>query len=279
MTDTDRPLAIVTGASSGIGASYARRLAEKGYELVLVARRRDRLQDLAREVQSGWGATAEVIVGDLCETKTIDEVAARAAQGDVDMLVNNAGFAGYRPFIDLSPEVAENLMSLQVRAPTLLTRAVLPGMVQRHRGSVVNVGSLLALSATIPANPMPHRAVYAGAKSYLLTFTQALAGELTDTGVKLQALLPGVVATGFHNDLRMDPGRLAAMAMQPDEVVTASLIGLERGEVICVPGLDDPSLLDNLGNASGPFWQRQTGPSWQPVTKLPRQAGSGLTWV
>ena len=249
MAESNRPVAIVTGASSGIGTSYARRLADKGYDLVIVARRRDRLQDLAREVQSRWGATAEVISGDLCETKMIDEVAARASQGDVDMLVNNAGFAGYRPFIDLYPEVAENLMSLQVRAPTLLTRAVLPGMVQRHRGSVVNVGSLLALSATIPPNPLPHRVVYAGTKSYILTFTQALAGELKDTGVQLQALLPGVVATEFHNDLPMDPGRLAALAMPPDEVVTASLIGLERGEVICVPGLDEPSLLDNLGKA------------------------------
>jgi short-subunit dehydrogenase len=249
MADTNRPVAIITGASSGIGASYALRLAEMGYDPVIVARRRDRLQDLAREVQSRWGATAEVIAGDLCETKTIGDVAARASQGDVDMLVNNAGFAGYRPFIDLYPKVAENLMTLQVRVPTLLIRAVLPGMVQRRRGGVVNVASLLALSATIPPNPMPHRAVYAGAKSYLLTFTQALAGELRDTGVQLQALLPGVVATEFHNDLRMDPGRLAAMAMQPDQVVAASLVALERGELICVPGLDDPSLLDNLGKA------------------------------
>src|SRR5919109_3669187 len=213
MADTGRPVAIVTGASSGIGASYARRLAEKGYDLVIVARRRDRLQYLAREVQTRWGATADVIPGDLCETETIDEVIARVYRSEVDMLVNNAGFAGYRPFIDLYPEVAENLLSLQVRVPTLLTRAVLPGMVQRHRGSVVNVGSLLALSATIPANPMPHRAVYASAKSYLLTFTQALAGELRDSGVRLQALLPGVVANEFHNNLPMDPGRLAAMAM------------------------------------------------------------------
>ena len=269
MPDTNRSVAIVTGASSGIGASYARRLAEKGYDLVIVARRRDRLQALAKEVQSRWGATAEVIAGDLCETKTIGEVAARASQGDVDMLVNNAGFAGYRPFIDLYPEVAENLMSLHVRAPTLLTRAVLPGMVQRHRGSVVNVASLLALSATIPPNPLPHRAVYAGAKSFILTFTQALAGELKDTGVQVQALLPGVVATEFHNNLPMDPGRLAAMAMQPEEVVAASLAALERGELICVPGLDDPSLLDNLGKAQRAIMEAVNRPQLAARYKTP----------
>ena len=249
MSDRNRPVALVTGASSGIGATYARRLAEKGYDLVIVARRRDRLQDLAKEVDSRWGARAEVMAGDLCDPNNTQDVAARAARNDIAMLVNSAGFAGYRPFLELDPHLADDLMALHVRALTLLTRAALPGMVQRRRGSVVNVSSLLALSATIAPNPLPHRAVYAGAKAYVLAFTQALAGELKDRGVQLQVLLPGVVATEFHNNLPMDPGRLAAMAMKPEEVVAASLLALERDELVCVPGLEDPSLIDALGKA------------------------------
>lgn len=260
MADRTRPVALVTGASSGIGAIYARRLADNGYDLIITARRRDRLEELATRVRSDSGASTEIIAGDLCLSEVTDEVSARASKGDVEFLVNNAGFAGYRPFVDLYPQVAQNLIDLHIRALTLLTRAVLPSMVQRRSGSIVNVASLLALSGTIPANPLPHRAVYAGAKSYILTFTQALAGELKDAGVRLQALLPGVVASEFHNDLPMDPGRLAAMAMQPDAVVAASLAALERGELVCVPGLDDPSLLDGLGAAQRAVMQAANGP-------------------
>lgn len=260
MAERNRPIALVTGASSGIGATYARRLAEKGYDLIITARRKDRLEELATQVGSASGASTEIIAGDLCLSEVTDEVSARASRGDVEILVNNAGFAGYRPFIDLYPHVAENLIYLHVRALTLLTRAVLPAMVQRRSGSVVNVASLLALSGTIPANPLPHRAVYAGAKSYILTFTQALAGELKDTGVRLQVLLPGVVATEFHNDLPMDPGRLAAMAIDPDSVVAASLAALDRGELICVPGLEDPSLFDSLGGAQRAVMQAGNRP-------------------
>lgn len=269
MADRKRPIALVTGASSGIGAAYARRLAEKGHDLVIVARRRDRLEELASEVQSRWGATAEVMAGDLCESEMTSSVSTRASRGDIETLVNSAGFAGYRPFIDLYPHVADNLIDLHIRALTLLTRAVLPPMVQRRRGSVVNVSSLLALSGTIPTNPLPHRAVYAGAKSYILTFTQTLAGELQDTGVQLQVLLPGVVATEFHNDIPMDPGRLAAMAMKPDDVVAASLVALERGELLCAPGLDDPSLLDNLGKAQRAVMEAANRPQLANRYKTP----------
>jgi short-subunit dehydrogenase len=246
---TGRRIALITGASSGIGAAYAERLAADGYNIALVARRRNRLEEVAKRLESGHGAGSEVLAADLTVPTAVAELGDWAATNPIDILINNAGFAGYRPFVQLETKVADDLLALHIRAVTLLTRAVVPGMVQRRRGVVINVGSLLALSGTIPPNPLPYRAVYAGAKAFILTFTQALALEVKDSGVRLQALLPGVVATEFHASLNLDPNRLASMAMKPEEVVAASLASLEKGELICVPGLDDPSLLDNLGKA------------------------------
>ena len=245
-SDKERPIALVTGASSGLGASYASRLAEQGHDLVLVARRRERLEDLATRLRSSPGAKAEVLVADLTDGKGLSDVESRASRGDLEVLVNNAGFAGYRPFVTLEPAVAENLIRLHILAVTRLTRAGLPGMAQRKQGAIINVASLLSLSGSIPANPMPYRATYAAAKAYILTFTQALAGELKDSGVRVQVCLPGVIATEFHDQLNLNRDRLATMAMQPDDVVAASLTALERNEVICVPGLEDSSLIDQL---------------------------------
>jgi short-subunit dehydrogenase len=245
----ERRRALITGASSGIGADFARQLARRGHDLVLVARRRERLEALEEELRRAAGSACEIMVADLVDQQGLDRVRGRIEKGDVDLLINNAGFPGYRPFVDIDPNVADDLLRLHVRVPTLLTRASLPEMVRRNRGGIINVASLLSLSGTIPPNPMPYRAVYAGAKSYLLTFTQTLAGELKDSGVRLQVLLPGVVNTEFHDKLNMDRGRLASMAMKPDEVVTASLAALDRGELICAPGLDDPSLFDAVGDA------------------------------
>lgn len=257
---TGRPIALITGASSGIGAAYAERLAADGYNLALVARRRERLEELAGTLQAAHGTTSEVLAADLTDPTAVNELGDWAAANPVDMLINNAGFAGYRPFLQLDAKVADDLLAIHIRALTLLTRAVLPGMAQRRRGAVINVASLLALSGTIPPNPLPYRAVYAGAKSYILTFTQALALEVKDTCVRLQALLPGVVATEFHESLNVDRERLARMAMKPEEVVAASIASLEKGELICVPGLDDPSLLDNLGKAQQAVMQAGNQP-------------------
>jgi short-subunit dehydrogenase len=161
-SDHTRPTALITGASSGLGAGYARRLAEQGYDLVLVARRRDRLESLAGELRSANGARSEVLAADLVEPEGFAAVRARAGRGDLEVLINNAGFAGYRPFVELDPELADDLVRLHVRVPTLLTRAALPHMVRRRSGAVIKLASLLAVSGTIPANPMPYRAVYAG---------------------------------------------------------------------------------------------------------------------
>ena len=266
--DRRHPVALVTGASSGIGASYATRLGQDGYDLVLVARRRDRLDDLAERLGSN-GSTVEVLACDLTDPTGLAKIEARASQGDIEFLVNNAGFAGYRPFAELDPKIAEDLIRLHVLAVTRLTRAALPTLVQGGSGAIVNVASLLSLSGSLPANPLPYRATYAGAKAFIVTFTQALSGELPASGVRLQALLPGVVATEFHDTLNVDRSRMASMAMGPDEVVTASLAALEHGELICVPGLEDPALIEQLTGAQRAVMQAGNRPQLAARYKAP----------
>ncbi len=242
-TPRSRPLALVTGASSGIGTAYAERLARDGYDVVLVARRRERLEVLAQRLRVAAGAQAEVLTADLADAGGLARVETRVA-GDppVTLLVNNAGFGGYRPFVEVEPKVIDALIDIHIRTVARLNRAALPGMVHRGSGGVINVASLLALSGALPPNPLPHRAVYAGAKAFMLTFTQVLAGELAGTGVKVQVCLPGVVATEFHTVQGMDMSKRPRMTAE--DLVAGSLASWARGEIICIPALEDASLMD-----------------------------------
>jgi short-subunit dehydrogenase len=242
------PRAIVTGASSGIGAAFAERLARDGHDVVLVARRRERLEELAARLRREADARAELLVADLTDAGALAEVEARVAGDEsLALVVNNAGFGGYRPFIQLDPTVMDDLIGIHVRAVARLTRAALPGMVRRGTGAVINVASLLALSGPMSPSPLPYRATYAGAKAFMVTFTQALAGELGGTGVRVQVCLPGVVATEFHTVQGIDMSTRPRMTA--GDVVTASLAALARGEVTCVPALHDGSLLERLVEA------------------------------
>jgi short-subunit dehydrogenase len=243
--------AVVTGASAGIGAVYARRLAERGDDLVLVARRVERLEALAGELRDAHGVAVEVVAADLAQPADVERVAGRAAAADVDLLVNNAGISGYGAFAEADPAVLARVIALNVTAPTLLARAAVPGMLARGRGAIVNVASLLAFAGALPPGPLPERAVYAGTKGYVVTFSRTLAAELADTPVQVQALCPGYTATEFHMTSGADPVQGTAPeeppgAMSAEDVVTASLAGLERREVVVAPGLDDPAAVDRL---------------------------------
>lgn len=236
----------MTGASSGIGAAFARRLAADGHDLVVVARREDRLRALASSLEDDHGVEVHVVVADLASPSDVEDLASTLARGHgVDLLVNNAGAAGYGPFLDLTPERAEDLIRVHVTATTLLSRAVLPGMVERGAGAVVNVASLLAFGESLPPDPLPHPAVYAGCKAYVVACTQTLHHELAGTGVRVQACCPGIVATEFHDAAGVDRSRSPFPPMQPDNVVTASLEALRLGEVLCLPGLDETALVSD----------------------------------
>ncbi len=187
-----RPIALVTGASSGIGRVYAKRLAADGYDLVITARREARLKDLARELEAA-GAKAEIVVADLDTPEGVAKVEKRAAKGDIAMLVNNAGYQTYMPFVELDPDVAEAQIHAMVTAVVRLTRAVLPAMLKRGAGDIVNVSSTLAFSAGMTEPFLPKRANYAATKAFVNAFTEIVANEVAGTGVRLQALCPGVV--------------------------------------------------------------------------------------
>ena len=231
-------LALVTGASSGIGWAFAQRLAADGYDLVAVGRRLDRLQELAASLT---GVQAEPLAADLSTDEGVDKVAEMCASQPVTMLVNNAGVAHYMPIAELPADKARELVHVKVVAPTMLARAAVPGMLARGAGTIINVAGMLAFSGPAPQGALPRRAVYAGALAHLVAMTQVLHEELKSAGVKVQVLCPGVVATGFHERQGLDLS--AVPRMSAADVVTASLRGLELGEVVCAPGVEDAGLL------------------------------------
>jgi len=194
-------LAIVTGASSGIGAAFAERLAADGYDLVLVGRRADRLEDLAASLTD---VKVQPVVADLSTDDGVDEVAELCTSLPLTMLVNNAGVAHYMPIAELPAEKARELVHVKVVAPTMLIRAAVPGMVARGEGAIINVAGMIAFSGPAPQASLPRRAVYAGTLAHLVAMTQVLHEELRSQGLRIQVLCPGVVATEFHERQGLD---------------------------------------------------------------------------
>lgn len=225
----NRPVALVTGPTSGLGAGFARQLARAGYDLVLVARDRARLEALAEEL-AAVGAASEVLVADLSTAQGRDAAVARAAAG-VDFLVNNAGFGTSGEFWSADPALLQAQLDVNVTAVMHLTRAALPSMVAAGRGSIVNVASVAGLLAG-------RGSTYSASKAYVVSFTEGLAGGLAGTGVRIQALCPGFVRTEFHQRAGIDmSGTGDFLWLDVDDVVETSLKDLGRGKVVCVPGL------------------------------------------
>jgi uncharacterized protein len=231
-------LALVTGASSGIGKAFAERLAGGSYDLIVVGRRRERLEALAASLPD---VAVQVVAADLSTDDGIDTVAELCASQPLTMLVNNAGVAHYMPMAELPAEKARELVHVKVVAPTMLTRAALPGMVARGAGTIVNVAGMIAFSGPAPASQLPRRAVYAGTLAHTVAMSQTLHAELEGTGVQVHVACPGVVATEFHEVQGMDLS--AVPRMSADDVVVAALAGIELGEVVSAPGVEDYSLL------------------------------------
>jgi short-subunit dehydrogenase len=238
-------VALVTGASSGIGQAFARRLGAEGYDLVVVGRRRDRLEELVSEL-----ADVEVrpLVADLGTDAGVDAVAEWCATEPVAMLVNNAGVAHYMPFVELPADKANELLHVKAVAPTMLARAAVPGMVDRGDGTIINLSGMLAFSGPASLEQLPlRRAVYTATLAHTVALSQVLHEELKSHGVRVQALCPGVVATEFHERQGLDLSSVPRMSA--DDVVTASLRGLELGEVVCAPGVERSDLLEAVFHA------------------------------
>jgi len=243
--DSRTRLALVTGASSGIGRAFARRLGADGYDLVVVGRRRDRLEELAVALPD---VKVRHLVADLGTDAGVEVVADLCASEELTMLVNNAGVAHYMPFTDLPASKANELLHVKVVAPTMLARAAASGMVARGEGTIINVSGMLAFSGPAPIEKLPlRRAVYTGTLAHIVALSQALHEELKSQGLRIQALCPGVVATEFHERQGLDLS--AVPRMSAEDVVAASLRGLDLGEVLCAPGVERADLLDAVFNA------------------------------
>jgi short-subunit dehydrogenase len=231
---TSRPVALVTGASAGIGRELAAILAREGHDLVLVARREDELTTLAGELKERYGADARVIPADLAQPDAaqllVDELGASAT---VDVLVNNAGFGGHGSFAERTRDEDLRMIAVNVTALTDLTKLVLPGMVARGRGRILNVASTAAFQ------PGPFMAVYYASKAYVLSFSEALAEEVRGSGVTVTCLCPGVTITEFQQvagveDITLNKGPLA---MTATAVAEAAYKGLARGKRLVIPGV------------------------------------------
>ncbi|MPY31121.1 SDR family NAD(P)-dependent oxidoreductase [Streptomyces adustus] len=237
-------LALVTGATSGIGKAFAERFAADGHDLIIVGRNKDRLDEFAA---THPGVKVRTVAADLSTDLGVDTVAEICADEPLTTLVNNAGVAHYMPLSELPADKARELVHVKVVAPTLLTRAAVGGMQERAHGKIINVAGMIAFSGPADKSVKPCRAVYAGSLAHLVAMSQTLSAELEDTGVQVQVLCPGVVATEFHTRQGLDLSALPRMSAE--DVVTASLRGLELGEVVCAPGVEDVSLLDAVFQA------------------------------
>ncbi len=226
--------AVVTGASSGIGAVFARELARRGYDLLLVARREALLGELAEELASAHGVAAAACPADLSRPDGVERVRRRVAETpNLEMLVNNAGFGMHGDFTEVAPASHMDMIHVHVVASVRLCRAALPGMIARRRGFIINVSSVAGFRA------IPGKTTYCATKAYLNVFSEALQAELADTGVRVQALCPGFTYTGFHDSgqYRFDRSRIPPrLWMSAEDVVAASLKALGGKRVVCIPG-------------------------------------------
>ncbi|MFF0544759.1 SDR family NAD(P)-dependent oxidoreductase [Nocardia thailandica] len=225
-----RPVAMITGPTSGIGAGFATRLASLGYDLVLVARDENRLAELAESLRTRFGTESEILPADLAVAADRERVAQRAAAG-LDFLVNNAGFAHSGEFWTLDPAQLEAQIDVNVTSVVQLTRAALPAMIAAATGSIVNVASVAGLISG-------RGSTYSASKAYVVSFSEGLAGGLAGTGVRIQALCPGFVHTEFHERAGIEMSSLPKrMWLDVDQVVDGCLSDLDSGRVISVPGV------------------------------------------
>jgi short-subunit dehydrogenase len=241
----DKGTAVITGASSGIGAVYADRLAARGYDLVLVARGADRLAQVADQVRARHGRQADVFQADLIDTADLARVEQFLGDTpDVTLLVNNAGFGGTETLLNSSADDMSAMISVNVNAAMRLAYAIVPQFVARGEGTLINIGSIAGI------NPELLNGVYGATKAFVLALSQSLQTELKDTGVQIQVVLPGATATEFWAVAGRPVENLPSeIVMSSEDLVDAALVGLDRGEFVTVPPLQDSSLFDAYESA------------------------------
>jgi len=228
---SDRPRAFITGATSGIGAAFANRLAERGFDLILHGRRQEKLAERAKNLERTHSSSAEIIIAELSKAEDVNKIEKHIRSLDrLDMLINNAGYWTPGVFWESSPDSLEDMIMVHVVAPVRFIRAALPSMLERHKGDIINVSSLGAYfnMATLEN--------YGATKRYLASFSESLHVALMGTGIRVQALAPGFTVTEFHSRLGADFTEAQRRWMlRPEQVVDISLKALEKGQVVCIP--------------------------------------------
>ena len=243
MITSDNPTALITGASSGIGAAFAWKLASLGYDLILVARREARLVQLASQLQQQFNIRAEAVVADLSRLVDVERIERLITERPtLELLVNNAGFGIPGNFAETPLDKTMAMIDVHVKTSTRLAHAALPVMMKRDKGAIINVASIGGFI------PRPQDTVYCATKAYLISFSEALQGELADTGVHIQALCPGFVPTEFldspeYEQLRVKDQIPRWLWSPADVVVAESLRTLKRDQVVCIPGFKNRVLV------------------------------------
>jgi short-subunit dehydrogenase len=237
--------ALITGASSGIGAVYAQRLGKRGYDLILVARNAERLSALASRLTEETGRTIETITADLGNQADLRRVeAVLNTDRSITLLVNNAGVGGTAPLLSSDVDKMQAMIELNVTALTRLTYAAVPGFVARGSGSIVNIASIVAIA------PERLNGVYGASKAFVLAFSQSLKHELADKNIRVQAVLPGATATEFWAIAGTPVEHLPSeIVMSAEDMVDAALAGLDQGEFATIPALEDAGLLEAYEDA------------------------------
>ncbi len=238
--------AVITGASSGIGKVYADRFAARGYDLLLIARRADRLETIAADLQARFGVRVENLVADLGNSTGL-ALAVRKVTADrsITVLVNNAGISAVGPLAQASPEVMVNMVALNITALTALTMAVLPRFQERNAGTIINIGSVVGFA---PYAMVP---VYGPTKAYVLNFTQTLQQQVADTGVRVQLVAPAATVSEIWDSFGVPLSTLdPATVMTTEDCVDAAMSGLDSGELVSVPPVHDETLVKNYEAAA-----------------------------
>jgi short-subunit dehydrogenase len=234
-TNVHQGTALITGASSGIGAVYADRLARRGYDLILVARNADRLKALATKLTDQTGRSVETISADLTKKADLARVEhVLRSDASITLLLNNAGFGATAPLLASDIAKMEELVDINVVAPMRLTHAAAPAFVSRGTGTIINIASIVAVA------PEVLNGVYGGSKAFVLAFSQSLHHELADKGVRVQAVLPGATATEFWDIAGVPADKLPqGTVMTTENMVDAALSGLDQGEFVTIPALPE----------------------------------------
>ncbi|MDN2485466.1 SDR family oxidoreductase [Kosakonia sacchari] len=232
-TQPHKGTAVITGASTGIGAIYANRLARMGYDLIIVARNHNRLNQMASHITADTARNVEAVAADLNDAQQLRALEAKLREdASITLLVNNAGVGTHTPLLSSDVDQMEAMINLNVTALTRLTYAVVPGFVARGAGAIINISSIVSIA------PELLNGVYGGTKAFVLAFSQSLHHELADKGIQIQAVLPGATATPFWDNGGLPLEQLdKSIVMSAYDLVDAALVGFAQGELVTIPSL------------------------------------------